>query len=236
MSKQVVRCHILTIAKKLRVDVRISVDDRFSAMFSSTYDDAKNTSITIYPSIGVQLLKPGGVDENGKVVRAPWNPNDNLGMTKYNFPIFVNELAGIQQDMKTPNLYTYQGKRLELNEEVAAKIRRVFVIGNMMIELSAVVITQDDSVEGVDARVEGIKMKFNNEQSSVQLTLNELNSFVWNLEHTDIDTLCMLMYLNFVNKPTHPRNFDSAGAIAPKPEVDIEPLKKAFASEDDDIG
>ena len=52
-------------------------------------------------------------------------------------------------------VHTYHGKRLELNEEVAAKIRRVFMIGNVTLELSAVVVVQQD-----ESRVEGIKVKF----------------------------------------------------------------------------
>ena len=33
----------------------------------------------------------------------------------------------LQEDLKITDLYTYHGKRLELNEEVASKIRRVFM-------------------------------------------------------------------------------------------------------------
>lgn len=228
--KQVVKCHCLTIPKKVRVDIRITVDDRNAPEFRSSRDDTQSTSITVYPTISIQLIRPAEIDENGKFNRAPWNPNDSIGMTKYNYPIFVNELMGIQQDMKTPDLYTYQGKRLELNEAVAAKIRRVFRVGSTTLELSAVVISQ----EGVDndERVEGIKMKFNNEQSSVLLTLNELDTLVYTLDHLDVDSVALLMYLNYINKPNHPTSFDTSSS---KPLVDIQPLEKAFASPEDDL-
>ena len=160
MSKQVVRYQSLVIPGKLRNEVRITVDDK-GAEYVSNFDGNKSTSISLFPIVSITLTRQGETDGEGNRVRAPWNPNDNLSMTKYNLPVFLNELIGIQQGMKIPELYTYQGKRLELNEEAAQKIRRVFMIGNTTLELSPVVIIQGD-----DTRVEGIKMKFNNEQSS----------------------------------------------------------------------
>lgn len=216
--KQSVRFLNLTIPGKLRVEVRITVDDRGSE-YVSDFNGNKSASISLMPIIGVSITRPSEIDENGKRVRAPWNPNDSLGMTKYNLPILVEELNGIQEDLKTIDLYTYQGKRLELNEEVAAKIRRVFMIGNTTLELSAVVIVQPED----DKRVEGIKMKFNNEQSSVLLTLNELSSLSFTLQNMDVDSLAMLMYLNYITKPEKPTLFDSS-TLSPK--VDILPKEE----------
>lgn len=209
--KQYVRYQTLLIPGKIRCDVRITVDDRGSE-YASNKDGNKSTGITLMPIISVGIIRPSEIDEAGNRVRAPWNANDNLGMTKFNFPLFVEEVKGIKEDMKIPELYTYHGKRLELNEEVAAKIRRPFVIGSMTVELSAVVITQPD-----ESRVEGIKMKFNNEQSTVLLTINELNSLSYNLDHMDIDSLSMMMYLNYIDKPEHPTSFSSSTL------VDIQP-------------
>ena len=201
--KQYARYQTLLIPGKLRCDLRITVDDRGSE-YSSNKDGNKSTSISLMPIISVGIIRPSELDEAGNRVRAPWNANDNLGMTKFNFPLFIEEIKGIKEDMKIPELYTYHGKRLELNEEIAAKIRRPFVIGSMTVELSAVVITQSD-----ESRVEGVKMKFNNEQSTVLLTINELNSLVYNLDHMDIDSLSMFMYLNYITKPEHPTTFNS---------------------------
>lgn len=210
--KQIVRYRHLTIPGKLTSDVRIIVDDRGSE-YHSNMNMNDSTSINLFPVINLSITRLGDVDENGNRIKAPWNPNDSLGMTKYNLPIFVDELYNIQQDMKIPELYTYHGKRLEINEEIASKIRRVFMIGNVTLELTAVVITQND-----DSRLEGIKMKFNNEQSSVQLTLNELNSLIFNYKNIDIDSISLLLYLNYVKKPDK-SSFD--GLL--KPEVDILP-------------
>lgn len=210
--KQIVRYRHLTIPGKLTSDIRIMVDDRGSE-YHSNMNMNDSTSINLFPVINLSITRLGDVDENGNKIKAPWNPNDSLGMTKYNLPIFVDELYNIQQDMKIPELYTYHGKRLEINEEIASKIRRVFMIGNVTLELTAIVITQND-----DSRLEGIKMKFNNEQSSVQLTLNELNSLIFNYKHIDIDSISLLLYLNYVKRPDV-SSFDSLM----KPEVDIIP-------------
>ena len=221
--KQIVRYQTFVIPSKLRSEVRITVDDR-GAEYASSFDGNKSTSITPFPIVSITLTRPGEVDDNGNKVRAPWNPNDNLSMTKYNLPVFVHEMSAIQQDMKIPELYTYQGKRLELNEESAQKVRRVFMIGNTTLELSPVVIVQAD-----DSRVEGIKMKFNNEQSSVLLTLNELDSLVFNLRNMDIDSVALLLYLNYINKPVGTKNFN-ANALTPK--VDITPKPSEFKAQD----
>ena len=88
-------------------------------------------------------------------------------------------------------------------------------------------------LEGVnrvdDTRVEGIKMKFNNEQSSVLLTLNELDSLVFNLRNMDVDSVALLLYLNYINKPAGTKNFN-ANALTPK--VDIAPKESEFKTTD----
>jgi hypothetical protein len=170
----------------------------------------------LFPFVTVALTKQSETDENGNKVKSPWNPNDSLGMTRYTLPIFTRELNGIYQDLKTNNLYTYAGQRLELNEEVASKVRRVFMVGNTTVELSAVVILQPD-----ESRVEGIKMKFNNEQSSVLLTLNDIEALTMALCNMDIDSVALLMYLNYITKPTlKPYTPETLNT-----NVDIAPLK-----------
>lgn len=195
--KQSVRYQVLTISNKIRVEIRITVDDVRNPEFISNVNADKSVSINLFPLISISLIRATELDENGNRGKAPWNRNDILGMTKYTLPIFLRELIGLQHDLKTPELYTYTGKRLELNEAIAAKIRRVFMIGNTTLELSPVVIMQQD-----ESRVEGIKMKFNNEQSSVLLTLNDVESLSMNLKLANIDTLVLLMYLNYITKPT----------------------------------
>lgn len=233
--RETVRCHVVSINKKIRVDIRITTDDKVNALYQGNRDNTLTTVMNLYPTVGIQILKQTEMDENGQFVRPPWNPNDILSLTKYNFPLFVNDLVGIQNDMKIPNLYIYQGKRLELNEEVAAKIRRVIHLSpNSVVEFSAVVISKPD-VDGIDERIEGIKIKFNNEQSTTSLTLNELDSLVYNLTHLNIDVMSMMMYLTFIYKAGNPKNMDMNGIIGPKPEIDIEPLRRTFASDDDNI-
>lgn len=222
--KQIVRYRCLSIAGKLTIDIRITIDDR-AAEYTSLFDGNKSTGISFFPLISLSLTKPVETDDNGNRIKPPWNPNDNLGMTKFNLPIFYNELRGIREDMKTPDLYTYHGKRLELNEEVAAKIRRVFIIGNTTIELSAVVVVNPND----DSRLEGIKIKFNNEQSTVLLTINEVDSLLYNIDHLDIDSIAFMMYLNYINRPDKPKNFDAVTLNTKI--VDIKPKTEEFPSE-----
>lgn len=210
--KQNVKYQSLIIPGKLRLEVRISVDER-NAEYQSTFEGNKSTGINFLPIVSLNIIRPTEVDENGQRVKARFNPNDNLGMTKYNIGLFTTELGGMINDLKTPELYEYHGKRLELNEAVAEKVRRPFMIGNITVELSAVVIIKAD-----DTRVEGVKLKFNNEQSSVLLTLNELNALHFTLDHLDVDSIALLMYLNYVEKPNHPTSFNEV-----LPEVDIKP-------------
>jgi hypothetical protein len=217
--KQIVKYRILTITGKVTMEIRLTLDDRNNSEFVVMRDGAKYTNLNLNPVIGLSIIRMGEIDDNGNKVRAPWNQNDHLTMTKYNLPILYEELHGIQQDMKKPTLYTYQGNRLELNESMAEEVRRVFMIGNTTIELSAVVIIQPD-----ETRVEGVKMKFNNEQSAVLLTLNELNSLVYNINHIDVDTLTVAMYNAFIEKNKTTNASSSINVDFPlPPTVDIAP-------------
>lgn len=217
--KQHVRYQSMVIAGKLRTEVRITIDER-GVEYTSTFDGNKSTSIGFFPIISIILTRQGEMDENGNRTKAVRALNDNLGMTRYNMPIFLNELLTIEKGLKIPELYTYMGKRLELNEELAEKVRRVFPIGNMTIELVPIVIIKQD-----DSRAEGIKMKFNNEQSSVSLTLSELESLIFHFQTLDIDSIALLMYLNYITKPGKPRSFDASSLNT---NVDIVPKTSEF--------
>lgn len=220
--KQMVRYRMLTITGKLSMEVRLTVNDQ--SAYVSMRDGAKYVSVNMSPVIGLSIIKPLEIDENGNRIRAPWNQNDHLTMTKYSLPILYEELYGIQQDMKRSDLYTYHGKRLEINESLAEKVRRVFMIGNTTIELSAVVIVQLD-----ETRVEGIKMKFNKEPHSVLLTVNELNSLVFNLGHMDADAIALGMYQAFIEKPSNSITSNTVNVDFPLPppmDSDIVPKER----------
>lgn len=225
--KQIVKYRILTIPSKVTLDLRITVDDR-AVEYTSMFEGSKSTNITCYPMIGLGLVKPTEIDENGQRIKAPWNPNDNIGMSKFSLPIFIEELAAIKKDMTIPELYTYHGKRLELNETLADKVRRVFMVGNTTIELSAVVLIKPED----ESRIEGIKMKFNNEQSSVLLTLNEMNSLLFNMQHINVDLLAMTLYLHYLKSPNKQKQYDTGSLTEATPNVDIKP-KTEFSSNDD---
>lgn len=212
---QYVRYQTLVVPKKLRVEVRVAIDKKGGEYSSTTPGGDRSVSVSFFPIVSLNIIRPSELDENGRRKRAPWNPNDSLGMSKFNLPIMIRNLKEIQSNLKIQDLYTYQGKRLELNEVIAEKVRSPFPIGNMIVELSATVIVQPD-----DSRIEGIKMKFNNEQSSVLLTINELDALIYSLDHMDIDSIALLMYLNYIEKPDHPTSFTDE-TLTPK--IDILP-------------
>lgn len=216
--RQIVRYKFGTIPSKLSLELRITIDERSGPEYTSTYDGGQSTNITVFPIIVISITRSAELDENGNRVRAPWNPGDSMSITKFNIPILIRELKAIQDDMSTPDLYTYHGERLELNEEAAEKIRRVFMLGNTTLELSAVVISSDD-----DTKLEGIKFKINNEQSAVNLTLNELAALIYNLETLDVDNLTFQLYLTYIkNGNSTPTSISQTA----KPTVDIKPLAK----------
>lgn len=210
--KHSLKYRFLTIPNKLTADLRITVEDR-QTEFNSAYDGGKSTSITLFPFITLQILKLGEVGDDGRRIRPQWNSNDSITMTRFTFPIMLRELTAIANDLKIPEMYSYTGTRLDINSEYAEKARRVFMIGNTTLELIPVIIEQ-----GEDTRVEGIKMKFNNEQSTVGLTINELDSLISQMNHTDIEVLTMTIYNRYImGVPEVPeRGYD-------RPIVDIQP-------------
>lgn len=210
--KQTIRYRFLVIPTKLSAEIRITFDPSQSE-YNSSYEGGTSTSISLFPFISITLTRPSEVDENGKFSRGQYNPNDTLTMTKFTLPIFIRELTAICNDMRIPEMYSYTGSRLDLNDTEAEKARRVFMIATTTLELVPVVIEQLD-----DTRVEGVKMKFNNEQSSVALTINELDALVYNLNHLDPDNLALQLYTSNTHKDTAKANVDK-----PKPYVDIAP-------------
>ena len=209
--KQIVRYRFMTIPNKLNGEIKISVDDR-GAEYATSYEAGKSTTIGIFPIISIIIARQIEIDDTGKRTRPAWNINDSLGLTKFTLPVFVRELKGIEKDLQIPELYSYQGTRLELNEEIAQKIRRAFMLGNMAVELTAVVIEQSD-----ERRIEGIKMKFNNEQSTVLLSINELTALIYNVDRLDVDSMTLQLYLAYITRKNNVHTRD-----ANKPVIDID--------------
>jgi hypothetical protein len=215
--RQTVRYLVLIIPSKLRVDVRLSVDEEHNPEYRSTSENGdKNVSLSMFPFVGISIMRPGEIGEDGRRIRAPWNPNDHLTLTKFTLPIFIHRLKEIQANLRIKELYKYQGKRLELDEEIAKDVRLAFMIGQSAVELTPVVIVQDD-----DSRVEGIKMKFNNEQSHVLLTLNELYSLYHNLTYIDVDIIALNIYNSYISR-NGSSSFNSNRIVtAQKKDIDI---------------
>lgn len=214
--KQIVRYRFMTIPNKLHADIRLTVDDDSRAELKSTYEGGKSTNLVLLPMINLQIVKPLESDANGRRFRPLPQLNDSIGLTKFNLPTFIMELKAIFNDMKTPDLYTYRGDRLDINEGLADKVRRAFIIGRTSIELRPIIIEQPNETGAID-RIEGIKMKFNNESSIVYLTLREVESILWTFNHLDIDNLILNMYLSFIDRSS------TSSYERSKPVVDIVP-------------
>lgn len=203
--KRQIRYRIMTIPKKMTVELKMTVDtmkSRFAPNGESTNELNGDvyTGLSLFPLVCLVITRQADYDENGQRQRLPYNPNDSLGMTRYQLPIFIGELIRMGESMKVPELYSYVEQRLVVNEELADRHRRVFVIGNMTVEMLPVVITQPD-----ETKVEGIKLKFNNEGSTVPLTLNDLESLMFTLQHLDVDTISLqlhMTYLRAISSPT----------------------------------
>ncbi len=214
--KQIVRYRFLTIPNKMHADIRITVDESSRADVKSKFEGGESTTLVLLPMINIQLVRPLESDGNGGRFRPMGNMNDSIGLTKFNYPTFLSELKQINEDLKTPDLYVYRGDRLDLNDAVAEKVRRAFIIGRTSIEFRAVVIEQPTDISNTQ-RLEGIKMKFNNEDSSMLFTLRELESMIWILDHVDIDNLVLQMYNSFMRRSIYERQ---------KPVVDIKPVSR----------
>lgn len=225
--KQTIRYRILTIPKKISVDIRLVLNDTVSPEYRSNFDDGSNVSVRLSPFIGVNIIRPTERDEEGRSIRAPWNPNDSIGMTMFNLPIFIDNLHAIRESMKVPNLYSYVGKRLEINDKEAELARRVFTIGSTVVEFAPVVIESDENT-----RVEGIKVKFNNEDSSFLLTLNEMTSLYWNLSHMDPEGIAIKLYQMYVKQPDKK---DTAQPTQKKYNTSVDIAPKAISFSDDEL-
>lgn len=197
--KRQIKYRVFSIPKKLSLELRLIFDtekDRGNVLgeFNSNSNGDMYTVLSVYPLIMLTITRQGEPGENGQFIRPPFNPNDSLSMTRYNYSIFTLELERIYESMKVPEMYSYVGKKLQLNEDLAEKARRVFKIGpNMVVEMSPVTLVSED-----DSKLEGVKLKFNNEQSSVLLTVNDLEALLFILKTLNVDAITLGLHANYL--------------------------------------
>lgn len=188
--KRSLKYNLLVVPNKIKVDEKIILDDQMPAEYTSLSNDV--VSLSLFPLITISITRPFELDESGIKKRPPWNPNDSLPMTKYSLPIFVRELKELCSDLRIKELYNYNNKRLELNEDLAEKVTKTFKIGNNGVQLKPVVIALPD-----DTRVEGAKLKINNEDSVVLLTVNELDSLLFTLCRSNYDQVALMLFSQY---------------------------------------
>ena len=201
--KKTAKARVLIIPSKLTVDISVTFDSERSQRFGtgeivSDYNGDIYTTLNLAPLIILAITRTGEMDENGVRQRPAYNQGDRLAMTRYQLPIFINALDRTYESLKIPEMFSYVSKRLTVNEELAEKARRVFAIGTYTtVELVPVVILQPD-----ETRIEGIKVKFNNEDSTVLLTLNDVESLLFNLKTMNVDSTVMMLYRNYLSGST----------------------------------
>lgn len=187
---------VLTVPSKLDCEIRVNIDtaSRLNPVYTNRTDETDTSSLRLFPFFTIKIHRPPLQDDDGKWVSAPWDPNDSLSMTKYTLPIFDNSLRELYESMKTPDLYSYRGERLELNEKIANTLRKAFKLGNpatgTVVELIPSIIKGDENTPSIEA----IKMTFNKETSSVTLSLNDTISLLYTLENTDMDCIALQLY------------------------------------------
>lgn len=191
--KRSMKYNLLVVPNKIKIDEKIILDDTIPAEYISITNDI--ISLSLFPLISLSITRPFELDENGIRKRPPWNPNDNLALTKYTLPIFVRELSELCTDLKIKELFNYLNNRLEVNEDLAEKITKTFKVGNNAVQLKPIVIALPD-----DTRVEGVKFKINNEDSTVLLTINEVDSILFTLTHTNIDQVAFMLFDRYVKE------------------------------------
>ena len=187
--KKSLKYTLLTIPNKLQVDIKAIVED--TGVLASEYISPTKefVALKLYPLITLSIVRPYEMDESGVRRRLNWSPNDSLPLTKYTLPVFLKEFLDIKKDMEIKELYSYIGNRLELNENLAEKITKKFKVGNNYVELTPVVISLLD-----DTRVEGIKLKINNEESTVLLTVNDIESLAFTLTNSQFDLIVINLF------------------------------------------
>lgn len=188
--KRSLKYNLLVVPNKIKVDEKIILDDQMPAEYTSLNNDV--VSLSLFPLITISITRPFELDESGVKKRPPWNPNDSLPMTKYSLPIFVRELKELCSDLRIKELYNYTNRRLELNEDLAEKVTKTFKVGNNGVQLKPVVIALPD-----DTRVEGAKLKINNEDSVVLLTVNELDSLLFTLCRSNYDQVALMLFSQY---------------------------------------
>ena len=202
--KRSMKYNLLVVPNKIKIDEKIILDDQMPAEYISAGSDI--ASISLFPLIAISITRPFEIDEDGIKKRPPWNPNDNLPLTKFTFPIFVRELKELCSDLRIKELYHYSGgNRLELNEDLAEKVTKTFKVGNNSVQLKPVVIALPD-----DSRVEGAKLKINNEDSVVLLTVNELDSVLFTLTHTAVDQIALVLFERYNKMKGKPNDWNNS--------------------------
>lgn len=200
--KQQIKYQIATIPRKLLIEMRMIIDsnDKYKPGLKINIAEGGDEylELKLFPVVNLNIFREILVVE-GIPQRRDFNPNDNVMLTKYNLPLFLDNLNTIIKDFQTPKLYHYTDGRLELDSKLAESIQKKFIISQKLIIFTPVVINNTAN-DGNESQLEGIEMKINTDESTVLLTLNDMSSLSYILNKLDIDSLSIQLYTNFIKK------------------------------------
>jgi hypothetical protein len=193
--KRTINFNVGAITGKLNINLRLALDDqseRFSSgvRISTNQTGDEYINVNLYPMLSLIIHRENIVVE-GVSQRAPFNRDDMITLSRSTIPIFIHNFDRLLKEFETPELYKYIEDRLELNDKLAEAYRKRFMVGPSIVELVPVIIDDGDS------KMEGIRMKFNVEDSTVVLTMNEAIRLSYTIKNLNIDALALQIYLEF---------------------------------------
>lgn len=208
--------HVLTVPKKLRMEIKLILDNDRSSEYINSSTDGTFATVRLYPMITLSIVREIQRDESGMIIKQPFVLSDTLSMSRYTLAVFKSEFEDLYRLMKEKDVYTYHGKRLELNEKIADEIKKLFQLSKTVVEITPTLLISPDDI---DQKIEGVKLKFNNEASSVLLSINDMTALVETMNNISIDTITTWMYKEYKNAT--PRSYNSPNFK----EIEVAPFK-----------
>lgn len=221
--KHVLRYLLFSITNKIRCEVRCIINDIPNSIYYHQHKEGEITdSLSLRPFITVTILRD-------KREFPGWLISDTLGLNKVSYPTFVKELKKMQETLKISDMYQYKEDPvtkfnvcLGVNEELANRHRQIFKPYNsqIMVEITPTATEFSDRVYGVATLTKAVKIKFNNEESSVVLNEEEFDALVSSLDKADMDMITLHMYQQYY-KPTAQKLDVVKTVNSQDPKVDI---------------
>lgn len=116
-----------------------------------------------------------------------WNSNRTVTLNLMSKMVLESMLSTMITNFKIKDLFYYQNNDLRVNQELAKKLEKVFVIGNKTCVLRYAVI-QDDKTQ--DGPYEGVIFMINKAENFCYLTFDEIQFLFYTLRSINLYDLC----------------------------------------------